>query len=148
MYQINLKSLINVPPVRLLRIWQKPDLLLSKAPNLKSLKVITKEANTMVTAWEVEIAKIRIKWQQRDILDTDKANISFKLERGDFNRYEGCWQITPTKKGKSILSVSAVIDWGIPAFEEALSPVLERKSRLMFRSFMQSIRKAAVKNAK
>lgn len=141
MYNISLKCYINVSPARLIRIWRKPQILLREAKNIKNLKVIKREKDKIFSSWEVEVSKVGLRWRQFDSLDFKKGVIDFKMHDGEFKRYEGTWQILPTKDGKTLLKLSVDIDWGIPTAEPYVKKALERKSRLLFKSFLESIKK-------
>jgi len=141
MYTINVKSHINASPAKLLKIWRNPKILLKYATSIKKLEIIKREKNRLLTAWEVEFDKLALKWRQWDVLDTTIGIINFKLDSGDFARYHGVWTISPSGENASTLTLEAAIDWGIPKLEMYVKKSLERKTRLLFKKFLQSIKK-------
>jgi ribosome-associated toxin RatA of RatAB toxin-antitoxin module len=141
MYTINVKSHINASPAKLLKIWRNPKILLQYATSIKKLEVLKREKNRILTAWEVEIDKIIIKWRQWDMLDAKNGLINFKMQDGEFEKYGGSWWIISDGAGGATLSVTANIDWGIPKLEIYVKKALEGKTRLLFKGFLKSIKK-------
>ena len=141
MYTISLKSHVEAAPAKLLKIWRKPEILLNSAKSIKRLKVIRREKNRLLTLWEVEIDKVTLSWRQWDILSIKSGVIEFKMEDGEFNRCEGRWDILPDHDKKTALHLTVHMDWGIPTLEPYVKSSLMKKTRMIFRSFMASIKK-------
>ncbi|MDD5618496.1 MAG: SRPBCC family protein [Candidatus Omnitrophica bacterium] len=140
MYTINVKSHINTSPTKLLKIWRKPQILLKYATNIKKLEILKREKNRVLTAWEVEIDKILLKWSQWDALDAKKMRIDFKLYEGIFNQYQGSWIISQTNQGCFMLELCVDVDWKIPCFEPAVLRKLRWATDIIFRDFIESIK--------
>jgi len=143
MYSISQKSYINICPIHLIKIWRHPEILLKEATNIKNLKVTKREKDKIYTSWEVEVDKVRLRWRQYDYLDFKKGVINFRMRDGEFKKYQGFWRVLPTKKKKTLLILNLSIDWGIPVLEPYVKSVLERKTLLLFKSFLRSIKKVA-----
>ena len=143
MYSISLRSYINIKPRNLLKIWRKPEVLLKYATNIKRLKVIKREKEKVITSWEVEVDKVKLRWRQLDVLDFKNRIVFFTMQSGEFKKYFGNWRVSPTKKEKTALQLDVDIDWGIPVLEPYVKNALERRSRLLFKGFLKSIKKVA-----
>ena len=121
MYHLTLKRYIDIQPIRLIRIWRQPTILLKQARNIKKLKVIKRNRNVIFTLWEVEIDNVLLRWRQCDELDFKNGIINFKMYGGDFKQYEGKWYVLPTNNRKTLLYVDVTIDWGIPVLLRYIS---------------------------
>ncbi len=147
MYSLSLKVYITKPQWEdLFYIWEDPFSLLKKAERIKNVKILKREKNKLYTRWEVDIEGASLSWYEEDTLDREKGLINFKMQSGDFGDYFGYWKITPTRRGKLKLELKANYDWGIPVLEPYVRKVLERKTRIMLRSFLQVIKKALEEN--
>jgi len=147
MYSLFLKIYINQPEVRdLSSIWDNPASLLRKADKIKALKVIRKEKDKLYTRWEVDIEGATLSWYEEDVLDREKGLINFKMRSGDFGDFFGYWRITPTRRNKLRLELKVNYDWGIPVLEPYVKRVLEKKTRIMWKSFLQAVKQALESN--
>jgi ribosome-associated toxin RatA of RatAB toxin-antitoxin module len=143
MYSLDLRIHVNIEPRRLLSIWKQPRLLLKEASGIRDLRVVARKNGVTVTHWDVEVDGVLLSWRQRDTLEIRNRRVLFEMEQGEFKRYEGIWEIERDPQGGTVLRVQAVIDWGLQVIGPFVEPVLERKSRAMFRSFLNGIKKAA-----
>ncbi|RKY45004.1 MAG: hypothetical protein DRP80_00170 [Candidatus Omnitrophota bacterium] len=147
MYSLFLKIYINQPKAEdLSSIWENPASLLEKAYKIKTLKVIKKEKNRLYTRWEVDIEGAILSWYEEDILDRERGLINFKMRSGDFGDFFGYWKIVPTRWGKLRLEFKVNYDWGIPVLEPYVKRVLEKKARVMWKSFLQAVKQALESN--
>jgi len=143
MYSLDLRIHIGIEPQKLLRIWRQPRFLLKEASAIRDIRVISGKNGVLVADWDVEVDGVLLSWRQRDVLDSVNRRVLFEMERGEFKRYEGIWEIERSAQGDTILRVRAVVDWGLQVIGPFVEPVLERKSRAMFKSFLYSIKTAA-----
>ncbi|MCM8774663.1 MAG: hypothetical protein NC820_08070 [Candidatus Omnitrophica bacterium] len=143
MYEITLREYIDIEPKQLLRIWFKPECLLREAKKIKRLKIIKRDKNIIFSFWEVEVDNVCFNWRQIDELDIQRGIVNFKMYGGEFKDYKGIWYILPTNNNKTLLYLTVTIDWGIPVLEPYVKKVLERKTRLLFRGFLKSIKVVA-----
>jgi len=146
MYSVSLTTNIDIPPDQLLKIWRRPKILLKEAKNIKKLDIVKRQKNKVLTDWEVEIDDVVLKWRQWDKLDAKKGTISFMLDKGDFAKYFGCWQIMPHGKNKTHLRVDVSIDWGIPKFEPHARRKLQKVTARVFKEFTLAIKDAVQKS--
>lgn len=107
--------------------------------DIKKLKVLERDANRLVTVWEVNIEGALVSWKEEDIFDNDAMSINFNMLEGDYSAYGGKWILTSLPK-KTKISLLVNIDWGIPSFEKIINPILERKQKLIFKTMLIAIK--------
>ena len=97
----------------------------------------------MLTAWEIEIEGVAVRWRQWDCLNAKTGTIGYKMEDGDFDQYGGEWKIISDGAHGSLLSLKSDIDWGIPRLEPYLLKPLQKKTTLLFKGFLKSIQQVS-----
>jgi ribosome-associated toxin RatA of RatAB toxin-antitoxin module len=147
MYSLNLRINIDVPRSSLIKIWRRPDILLKEAKNIERLRITKRDKYSIYTDWLVKIDGMQLGWKQRDKLSLKEGIINFRAIDGEFKKYQGVWRIMPNENNKTLLEVEVTIDWGIPVLEKHVKKSLEKKSRFLFRRFLESIKKVAESNA-
>ncbi|MDI6800107.1 MAG: aromatase/cyclase [Actinomycetota bacterium] len=95
-------------------------------PDVNEVRLIKKEANRTVTAWETEVDGIPISWTEEEIFDDETPKITYKLLEGDLDKFEGEWRFEETPGGTKV-TMTVDFDFGMPNLEELLGPVLEMK---------------------
>ncbi len=107
---------------------------------VKKLDIIEKKDNKMITSWKVEIDGASLLWKEEDTFNDKEKSLKFKMLEGDYDNYEGKWQLEELS-GDTKIILSANFDWGVPAFEKLVGDVLRRKARNSLRSMLNAIKK-------
>jgi len=139
MYAIDIKKHTYASPRQLLRIWRNPQVLLKSATSIKKFEVLKRDKNNTFTAWDVDVDKVLIKWNQQDSLDIKNGLINFKICDGEFNGYDGVWSIKSVSRKIVELSVHVNIDWGIPILAPYVEKMLQKKTYRIFLNFINII---------
>lgn len=137
-----MKTYIKTTKEDLFNLWYNPGLLLKYASNIKNLIILKKGDHRLLTRWEVEIEKARFFWVQEDILDEPAGRITFSMQEGDFGAFKGEWRVYPLKSGLVKVEFKAYFDWGLTVLKPYVEKVLRRKTRVMGKSFLKSIKEA------
>jgi coenzyme Q-binding protein COQ10 len=146
MYTIDLKTRVDMEPKKFFSIWRRPPVLLKSAPGIKQLRVIRRAKGSVITQWKVDIGGFPLEWQERDVLDAARGCITFNMTKGELQRYEGQWRVERTPDGATTLRLHVEIDWGLNVLAPHVEKTLAKKTRVLFKSFLSGIRKAACNN--
>lgn len=95
-------------------------------PDVNEVKLIKREGNRSVTAWETEVDGIPISWTEEEIFEDSVPKITYKLLEGDLDKFEGEWRFEETPVGTKV-TMTVDFDFGMPNLEDLLGPVLEMK---------------------
>lgn len=90
--------------------------------DLKSVKVLEREANTTLTAWETSLAGRTIKWVEKDIFDDAEKHISYHQVSGDLQKFAGEWILTEVEDGTKV-TLTVDFEFGIPMVAGLLNPI-------------------------
>jgi ribosome-associated toxin RatA of RatAB toxin-antitoxin module len=83
---------------------------------------------SIVSEWTVTFRNGVLCWTERDFFDADRLAIRFVQLTGDFERFDGQWQVTDGPRGTQI-TFDAVFDLGMPSLTDILDPVAEATLR-------------------
>jgi len=108
--------------------------------DIKSIRIMKRKRNVMITEWKISIDGVDVIWTEEDTFDDQDMRIKFRMLEGDYDKYEGEWAIEDTPAGVR-LRLFANIDWGAPRLVKYVKPILERKTRQAFRTFLMAIKK-------
>ena len=107
--------------------------------NVKQVTLLEGRRDRTITEWEIDLDNTAIIWKQENIFDDRQMSIKFKMLEGDFGRYEGEWNLFGLLTGTEI-SLSAVVDWGMPHWERCAKDALEKKIKSYFLGILLSIK--------
>lgn len=95
-------------------------------PDVKSVKVIERMKNKTVTEWHSSLDEAPVWWRELDEFDDKSPKIVYKLLEGDLDKFEGEWIFEDIEDGCRV-TLTVDYDFGIPAFEEIVGPILKIK---------------------
>ncbi len=108
--------------------------------DIKSLMIIKKFPDKIISAWEIEIEGAPVKWKEEDIFNDEKLELSFNALEGDYKKYQGLWKIIPMDKYTKVV-IEADFDWGIPVLEKHVDKVLKKRACFALSGMLQAIKK-------
>lgn len=82
----------------------------------------------VVSDWEVDFRNGVLTWTEQDVFDDTALRISFRQEEGDFESFEGSWQVESAPGGARV-RFGAAFDFGLPSLAGIIDPVAERVLR-------------------
>jgi len=107
--------------------------------DIKSLRIIKKLPDKIISTWEIEIEGAPVKWKEEDIFDDKKLELSFNALEGDYKEYRGRWKIIPMHDYTKVV-IQADFDWGIPVLEKYVERALKKRARLALSGMLQAIK--------
>lgn len=107
--------------------------------DVKTLKIIKSMPDKIITAWEVEIEGVSIKWEEEDIFNDKKLELNFNAIGGDYKQYQGKW-IALRKQDQTRLTIEADLDLGSPILEKYVGKALEKRARLSLLGMLKAIK--------
>ncbi|MFC1699729.1 SRPBCC family protein [Candidatus Omnitrophota bacterium] len=107
---------------------------------VKSVNVINKTEDQIISEWSMEIDGLLLNWQQLNKLDKRAGFIRFKLIKGDFDKYAGEWRIKPLLTGTEI-TLTMIVDWGMRSvLRKYVEPILEKKTKQTFHKVLDGLK--------
>ena len=95
---------------------------------VRSLTVLERNGDRMVSKWEVAFQDGLLRWTEEDDIDREKCVWRFRQIEGDVDHFAGEWGVRDEERGCS-LWFSAEFEIGIPALDATLGPIAERGLR-------------------
>ena len=109
-------------------------------PDIKEVKVVSRDVNSTVTEWASEIEGITIYWKEKDNFDDDNLVISYYLLEGDLDKFEGKWSFKP-QDGGTLVTLEVNYDFGLPTFTSIMGPLLKIKVKGNVEAMLKAIKK-------
>jgi len=117
---------IQAPKQKVYKIAREMEKFPQFMRDVKKVKVLEMFDNKTITYWESELEGTPICWKELDEFNDEKPSIKYKLLEGDLDKFEGEWIFKEEGDNtKVILTVD--YDFGMPAFEGIVGPVLKIK---------------------
>jgi len=111
--------------------------------DVKAIKLLRQDPDgSRIFQWEADIDGTPVEWVERNKVEKDANRIGFKMIEGDFQQFEGYWQIS-TIPGGSVLRLFSRFEWGVPNFEKYIGHILEDKASRSIRGMLWAVRKRA-----
>lgn len=119
---VEVSKVINAPKRQLYEILKDMEKYPQFMKDLKSVKVLERNANTTLTAWETTIMGNSIKWVEQDIFDDEKQHIRYHQQSGDLHKFEGEWLLQEDEGGTRV-TLTVDFEMGVPMLAGLLNPV-------------------------
>ena len=107
----------------------------SCARSVRSLTILERDGDRIVSKWEVDFHAGALRWTQEDRLFRDTFVMQFRQIEGDADYFAGEWGVHNEDDGCS-LSFSAEFDLGMPSLDLTLGPIGEMALRDNARSII------------
>lgn len=110
------------------------------ASAVRSLTILERNGDRMVTRWEVVFHTGTLRWTEEDhiLVLADKSVIQFRQLEGDVEYFAGEWGVRDEDYGCS-LWFRAEFDLGIPSLDRTLGPIAEQALRHNIRSIVAGL---------
>jgi len=110
----------------------------SCADVVRSLTILEKNGDKMVSKWEVAFQGGRLKWTEEDEMNPNERIWRFRQLEGDAQHFAGQWGVREEGDGCS-LWFSAEFKIGIPGLEAMFAPIAEKALRDSMRSVVKGL---------
>ncbi|MGW2726641.1 type II toxin-antitoxin system RatA family toxin [Streptomyces sp. NPDC001494] len=89
----------------------------------------TGKGTTVLSDWKVDFRNGVLAWTEQDDFDDAALTITFRQTDGDFESFEGRWEVAPRASGGARVRFAAAFDFGLPSLAGIIDPVAERVLR-------------------
>jgi len=119
---VEVSKVIKAPKEQLYTILKDMEKYPEFMKDLKSVKVLERNENTTLTAWETSLVGRKIKWVEKDIFDDIRQHISYQQVSGDLQKFEGEWILDEVEEGTKV-TLTVDFEFGIPMVAGLLNPI-------------------------
>jgi coenzyme Q-binding protein COQ10 len=119
---VEVSKVIKAPKGQLYDILKDMEKYPEFMKDLKSVKVLERNENTTLTAWETTLAGRTIKWVEKDIFNDSQQHISYHQVSGDLQKFAGEWILTEVEDGTKV-TLTVDFEFGIPMIAGLLNPI-------------------------
>lgn len=139
MPEVLLTKLIKADKAKVYSVTKEMERFPDFMPDVKKVKILERMDNKTITDWESLLEDTPICWKEQDEFDDATPKIKFKLIEGDLDKLDGEWKFEDAPEGTKV-TLSLDYDFGMPAFERIVGPVLKLKIIENFEKMMEGIR--------
>lgn len=126
MPQVERKIVIDSDPKAVYELAKDMESYPTFMPDVESVKVVSREANSTVTEWVSNVDGTPFLWTEKDEFDDSNLRIDYALIEGDLEKFEGSWIFQPVD-GKTEVRLVVDYDFGLPELTELIGPTLHEK---------------------
>ena len=142
---VNSTTTISAQVDRVYAIAQDVEKFPEYMPNVKSIEVIDREGNRVVTKWvgEVEDLRIRIRWTEEDIWDPPAKTCAFRQLEGDYKTLRGIWRFTDLGDGTTRFDSELELEYDVPLIGPLIKGLIAKKAKENLDQTLAAIKRAA-----
>jgi len=140
MARIEVSTRIKGPAERVYSVIKDMEDFPSFIRDIKSLKIIERLPDKIITAWDIEIKGRHLSWKEEDIFDDEKLELNFSALDGEYKEYQGSWKVIP-QRNHTRLSIELDFDWGAPMLEKYIGKTLKKRAQLALLGMLLAIKK-------
>jgi coenzyme Q-binding protein COQ10 len=111
--------------------------------DVKKITILQDEGNKRISEWEAEIDGLLFKWQEEDIYYPQQYKLTYKLIKGDLDKFEGYWEIIKLNDNKSKLVIFLSFDLNIPTLKSLIMPTIKFKVKKNLALMLKAIKSRA-----
>ena len=111
--------------------------------DVKKITILQNEGNKRISEWEAEIDGLLFKWQEEDIYYPQQYKLTYKLIKGDLDKFEGYWEIIKLNDNKSKLVIFLSFDLNIPTLKSLIMPTIKFKVKKNLALMLKAIKSKA-----
>lgn len=110
--------------------------------DLRALSIVASGNGKVISDWKVDIEGTPIEWRQETIFDEANHNrILFRMIEGDYEKYEGQWNLKELSEGITLVELHAEFKWGVPGLERFVGDILEQKACRSLKGMLYALRR-------
>lgn len=111
--------------------------------DVKKITILEKNDNKRISEWEAEIDGLVFKWQEEDIYYPHEYKLTYKLIKGDLDKFEGYYQIFKLSENKSKLILFLSFDLNISTLKSLIMPTIKFKVKKNLALMLRAIKSRA-----
>jgi len=111
--------------------------------DVKKITILQDEGNKRISEWEAEIDGLLFKWQEEDTYHPQEYKLTYKLIKGDLDKFEGYWEIIKLNDNKSKLVIFLSFDLNIPTLKSLIMPTIKFKVKKNLALMLKAIKSRA-----
>jgi ribosome-associated toxin RatA of RatAB toxin-antitoxin module len=142
---VNSTTTINAPLEKVYAIAQDVEKFPDYMPNVKSLEIVERDGNRVVTKWvgEVEDLRIKIRWTEEDIWDSAAKTCTFRQLEGDYKTLRGIWRFADLGDGTTRFDSELEIEYDVPLIGPLIKGLIAKKAKQNLDQTLAAIKRAA-----
>jgi len=111
--------------------------------DVKKITILQHEGDKRISEWEAEIDGLLFKWQEEDIYYPQEYRLTYKLIKGDLDKFEGYWEVIKLGDNKSKLIIFLNFDLNIPTLKSLIMPTIKFKVKKNLALMLKAIKSRA-----
>jgi len=114
-------------------------------PNVKSIEVIERDGDRVVTKWtaEAEDLRIKIRWTEEDIWDPVAKTCEFRQIEGDYKTFRGVWRFIDQGGGTTTFESELEVEYDVPLIGPLIRGLIAKKAKENLDNTLAAIKRAA-----
>lgn len=95
---------------------------------VREIRIDSDEGGSNTSTWSVNFRGGVLRWREVDHIDPLRRRIDYEQIEGDFEQFDGTWEVAPSGTGARV-TFTAAFDLGMPSLAAMLEPVAKRALR-------------------
>lgn len=112
-------------------------------PDLTSVTIVERAADTTVTRWVGNVDGLTLRWTERDHFDDANQRITYRQLDGDLKVFAGQWRVLDTEDGAQV-RLTVEFEFGVTMLAPMIDPLLKRKIQANCQKMLQALEREAV----
>jgi uncharacterized membrane protein len=136
---------INAPVDRVFAVARDVETFPDYMPNVKSIAVIERDGDRVVTKWnaEAEDLRIKIRWTEEDIWDPAAKTCTFRQIEGDYKTFHGVWRFIDEGDGVTRFESELEVEYDVPLIGPLIRGLIAKKAKENLDQTLAAIKRAA-----
>lgn len=93
---------------------------------VRSVIVTSSDSVTMTSEWDILFRNGPLRWTEVDYIQPATRSVIFEQTAGDFEIFQGSWQIDSAQERGCLIKFETKFDFGIPSLAGVLEPIASK----------------------
>jgi coenzyme Q-binding protein COQ10 len=145
MATVNSTTTINAPVDKVYATAQDVLKFPEYMSNVKSLEIIDRDGDRLITRWvgEVEDLRIKIRWTEEDIWDPVAKTCTFRQLDGDYKTMQGVWRFIDLGDGTTRFDSDLEVEYDVPLIGGLIKGLIAKKVKENLDETLAAIKRAS-----
>ncbi len=118
---------INSPIDKVYQVAKNSERFPEFIPDVKKVEILKRLENGVHARWLVDIDGVVFQWEEEDIYHDDKYEITYRVLKGDVDKFEGYWKFKPVNGNSTEVELMVEFHVNLPGISDLILPTLKRK---------------------
>jgi len=140
--EITVTTLVDAPLETVYRLAKEIERLPEFDANLESVRVLERDDSRVLSEWVGVVKEFgqKVRWTEEDLWNDAEHTCTFKMTKGDFDKYEGSWVFSADGDDRTRVDLQFEYEYNVPLIGPLIKGILHKKTTESAEGIMNALK--------